>query len=61
MTVPSLESDDPLNLMAQMIQDTVAWTEKQKSPRIIKTRLPLSMLPPKVCEDSKYSILEGKY
>ena len=51
--VPSLESDDPMSLMARMMFDTVAWTDKCQSPRIIKTHLPLSMLPPKLCEISK--------
>lgn len=39
--------------LAEIIQDTVAWTENLKSPRIIKTHLPLSMLPPSLLETSK--------
>ena len=53
MPVPSIESDDPMSQMALMMNDTVAWTDKVKSPRIIKTHLPLSMLPPNLCEVSK--------
>ena len=51
--VPSLESDDPMSLMAKMMYDTVAWTDQCQSPRIIKTHLPLAMLPPNLCEISK--------
>ena len=51
--VPSVESDDPMSQMALMMNDTVAWTDKFKSPRIIKTHLPLSMLPPNLCQVSK--------
>ena len=39
--------------LAEIIHDTVAWTENLKSPRIIKTHLPLSMLPPSLLETSK--------
>lgn len=54
MPVPSLEDDNPMNLMAVMMQDTISWTEKRPaSPRIIKTHLPISMLPPKLCDVSK--------
>ncbi len=54
MPAPSLESDDPMSVMAKMMNDTVTWTEKQaKSPRIIKTHLPMAMLPPDLCKISK--------
>ena len=46
--------------LAEIIQDTVAWTENLKSPRIIKTHLPLSMLPPSLLETSKV-LYVGRY
>ena len=58
--VPSLESNDPMSLMARMMNDTVEWTEKCQSPRIIKTHLPMAMLPPNLCEISKV-LYVGRY
>ena len=46
--------------LAEIIQDTVTWTENLKSPRIIKTHLPLSMLPPSLLETSKV-LYVGRY
>ncbi len=48
MSVPMREDQEgsPENNMATMMYDTVAWAEKAKSPRIIKTHLPICMLPP---------------
>jgi estrone sulfotransferase len=60
MPVPSLETDDPMNMMARMMNDTVAWTEKAAGPRIIKTHLPMCMLPPDLCDISKV-IYVGRY
>jgi hypothetical protein len=60
MPVPSLETDDPMNAMARMMNDTVAWTEKAAGPRIIKTHLPMSMLPPNLCDISKVLYI-GRY
>lgn len=53
MPVPSVETDDPMNIMARMMADTVAWTDKQPSPRIIKTHLPMCMLPPNLLDVCK--------
>ena len=39
--------------LAENIQDTVSYTESLNSPRIIKTHLPMSMLPPNILETSK--------
>ena len=52
MPVPSVESDDPMCLMAKMMQDTVAWTEQVKSPRIIKARGPCPASMPPLCKQT---------
>ena len=51
--VPTMESDDPLNLLARMSADTYTWTKNFKSPRIIKTHLPMAMLPPDILDMCK--------
>ncbi len=53
MPVPAVESDDPKAIMGVMTADTVAWTEKLKGPRIIKTHLPMAMLPPNLLDVCK--------
>ena len=40
-----------------MMMDTVSHTENCKSPRIIKTHLPLAMLPPNLLEVSKVVVI----
>ena len=51
--VPNMATDDPMNAIARFLNDSVAWTEKAESPRIIKTHLPVCMLPPNLLEVSK--------
>ena len=43
--------------MHSMMMDTVTHTENCKSPRIIKTHLPLAMLPPNLLEVSKVVVI----
>ena len=38
---------------SKMLQDSVTWTEKLKSPRIIKSHLPMAMLPPNLLDVAK--------
>ncbi len=53
MSVPMREEGSPENNMATMMYDTVTWAEKAKSPRIIKTHLPVCMLPPNLLDVCK--------
>ena len=45
--------DAILDDKAKMFQDSIAWTEKLESPRIIKSHLPISMLPPNILDTAK--------
>ena len=38
---------------SKMLQDSVTWIEKLKSPRIIKSHLPMAMLPPNLLDTAK--------
>ena len=38
---------------SKMLQDSVTWIENLKSPRIIKSHLPMSMLPPNLLDVAK--------
>ena len=51
--VPNVESDNPMDDIARLMNDTVTWTQNAGSPRIIKTHLPMCMLPPKILDVSK--------
>lgn len=61
MPVPAVEVSEEekkmMNAMHSMMMDTVAHTENCKSPRIIKTHLPLAMLPPNLLEVSKVVVI----
>lgn len=48
--VPSLESDDPADKMKIFMNDSVGSTARMGDIRVIKTHLPLEMLPPKTLE-----------
>ena len=39
--------------LTRLMQDSVTWTDKAKSPRIIKTHLPMAMLPAQILETAK--------
>ena len=39
--------------MALLMHDTIAYVESMPSPRIIKTHLPLDMLPPNLLDTAK--------
>ena len=39
--------------IAEIVQDTITYTENLNSPRIIKTHLPISMLPPSLLDTAK--------
>ena len=45
---------DPV--MAKMFTDSIQFTEDMPSPRLIKTHLPLSVLPPDLLETSKVQV-----
>ena len=45
---------DPV--MAKMFTDSIQFTEDKPSPRIIKTHLPLSVLPPDLLETAKVQV-----
>lgn len=51
--VPNMDTKDPGEMMALLMHDTIAYTEKMASPRIIKTHLPLDMLPPNLLDTCK--------
>ena len=51
--VNTLAPDAILDDKAKMFQDSIAWTEKLESPRIIKSHLPISMLPPNILNTAK--------
>ncbi len=53
--VPSMEGDkdDPKNKMARFNADSVKFTADLKGPRVIKTHLPLPMLPPNLLDTCK--------
>ena len=46
-------SDALLDEKAKFFQDSVAWTDKLKSQRIIKSHLPLAMLPTNLLDTAK--------
>ena len=41
----------------EFVEDSIAFVENTKSPRIIKTHLPLSMLPPNLLDISKVVVV----
>ena len=46
-------SDAPVDDLTRLMQDSVTVTDQAKSPRIIKTHLPMAMLPAKILETAK--------
>lgn len=50
---PNPTTDDVLDEMTKMLIDSVAWTDKLKGPRIIKSHLPIAMLPPNLLDTAK--------
>ena len=53
VNLPPLPPDVVLDEKAKFFQDSVAFTDNMKSPRIIKSHLPLAMLPPNLLDTTK--------
>lgn len=51
--VPSMDAKDPASKMAQLNADSVQFSAGLTGQRIIKTHLPLSMLPPNLLDTAK--------
>jgi hypothetical protein len=51
--VPSMESKDPKDKMARFNADSIEFVRTLTGPRVIKTHLPLSMLPPNLLDTCK--------
>lgn len=50
---PPQEDDEKAKAMKEAYMNTLEYTAKLKSPRVIKTHLPLDMLPPKLLDTCK--------
>ena len=50
---PNPTTNGVLDEMTEMLIDSVAWTDKLKGPRIIKSHLPIAMLPPNLLDTAK--------
>lgn len=52
---PSVDTEDPGEMMALLMHDTLAYVDRMPTdtPRIIKTHLPLDMLPPALLDTCK--------
>ena len=51
--LPEPPIDAILDEKTELLQDSVKWTNNLNSPRIIKSHLPIAMLPPSILNTSK--------